>query len=456
MVRPRRNCMISVRTKRSIIVYLSYILLVLHSFHSAKCTPASSSSTNDTPASSSQSTGLCFYFDNPADRTLEHAPNDFGIMTQDGFSPIIPKGTRIPVVKKQIYYTTKDYQLRAKIQVRQDTDIDLGTLTVYGIPPKRAGQAGVEVTFDVNQNGVITVSAMETSTRKVTKLSLASNSMNTVERTYLESGDKTFRKVTTTILGAWFWETHKHMTTRQRAVKEFESSKKAQEFVDNLNRLLEHQKKTYKDELSGSSQDTIEINEAFWIVMEKVAKDLKPMYIKANLPDGLTQLQYNQIFNNRMPIIINEITEGGKNLDLAGVKGTAWVQRGAQTVTTPKAESIDPEFFWKSGGYTQIPVNFAIVQNSLALLDKFSAFNATFYKQKGWSAEACSQGYDKVLDKLAGLCQMQPRRGAGEEQAELCAQVVEVFEQILRQGETDPMAMCWDNVIRTIYNEFGE
>ena len=83
------------------------------------------------------------------------------------FSTIIPRNTVIPTSRSEIYSTASERQEKVEIEVFQGENaiakenVPLGSFMVEGLPPKPAGAIQVEVTFDFDINGILTVTATE-------------------------------------------------------------------------------------------------------------------------------------------------------------------------------------------------------------------------------------------------------------------------------------------------------
>ncbi|MGP1593639.1 MAG: molecular chaperone DnaK [Treponema sp.] len=114
---------------------------------------------------------------------LDVTPLSLGIETMGGvFTPLINRNTTIPTRKSQVFSTAADGQTAVSIHVLQgergmaNQNRTLGNFDLVGIPPAPRGVPQIEVTFDIDANGIVHVSAKDLGTGKEQHIRIESSS----------------------------------------------------------------------------------------------------------------------------------------------------------------------------------------------------------------------------------------------------------------------------------------
>ena len=175
---------------------------------------------------------------------LDVTPLSLAIETAGGIATaMIPRNTTIPTRKSQIFSTYSDSQPGVEIKVLQGErplsrdNKQLGTFHLDGIPPAPRGVPQIEVTFDIDANGILNVSAKDLGTGKEQKISITGSSGLTKEEI-----DKMQR------------EAESHAEEDRKAKEAIELRNNA----DNLAYQCEKQLKDLGDKLDGATKTSVE------------------------------------------------------------------------------------------------------------------------------------------------------------------------------------------------------
>ncbi len=122
---------------------------------------------------------------------LDVTPLSLGVETLGGVTTkIIPRNTTVPVKKSEVFSTAADAQTNVEIHVLQgeremaSDNKSLGTFRLDGIPPAPRGMPQIEVTFDIDANGILSATAREKATGK--KQSISITGASTLDKSEVE------------------------------------------------------------------------------------------------------------------------------------------------------------------------------------------------------------------------------------------------------------------------------
>jgi molecular chaperone DnaK len=114
---------------------------------------------------------------------LDVTPLSLGIETLGGvLTTLIPRNTTIPTRKSEVFSTAADNQTSVEVHVLQGErplardNRTLGKFHLIGLPPAPRGVPQVEVTFDIDANGIVNVSAKDLGTQKEQKITITASS----------------------------------------------------------------------------------------------------------------------------------------------------------------------------------------------------------------------------------------------------------------------------------------
>jgi molecular chaperone DnaK len=175
---------------------------------------------------------------------LDVTPLSLGIETLGGvFTRLIERNTTIPTRKSEIFSTASDSQTSVEIKVYQgeramagDNKM-LGVFQLVGIPPAPRGIPQVEVTFDIDANGIMNVTAKDKATNNEQKITITSSSGLSKEEV-----DKMAR------------DAESHAGDDRKKKEEIESRNRADAMVYNIEKML----KEHRDKVNASDAKAVE------------------------------------------------------------------------------------------------------------------------------------------------------------------------------------------------------
>jgi len=214
---------------------------------------------------------------------LDVTPLTLGVETLGGvMTPLIPRNTTIPTSKSEIFSTAADNQTQVEIHVLQGErplakdNKSLGRFILDGIPPAPRGVPQIEVTFDIDANGILTVTAKDKATGKSQAIKITGSTGLTKEE--IERMKE---------------EAEKHMEEDQKEKERIEARNKA----DNMIYVAEKSLKEASDKVDKGLKESIEKKiKELKEILDKGTKEELEEKTKA-LSDELTkigQAMYNQ------------------------------------------------------------------------------------------------------------------------------------------------------------------
>lgn len=132
---------------------------------------------------------------------LDVTPLSLGIETKgDMMAPIVEANTTIPCQKKQVFTTSMDNQPMVEVNVLQGErkiasgNKSIGRFRLDGIPPYKAGVPQIEVCFDIDANGIVTVTAKDLGTNKEQHITISNNTLTDEEIKAIKEDAEKFKE----------------------------------------------------------------------------------------------------------------------------------------------------------------------------------------------------------------------------------------------------------------------
>ena len=245
---------------------------------------------------------------------LDVTPLTLGIETLGGVStPLIKRNTTIPTSASQVFSTAADNQTSVEINILQgerEMALDnksLGRFILDGIPPSHRGVPQIEVTFDIDANGLLNVSAKEKVTGKVQKVTVQGSTgldKSEVERIVkeAESNKEADKKRKETAEARNHAESLVHQS--KKAIIESEGK-----ISGEIKSEIEAQIKVVEEKILGDSKE--EIEKASNTLSETLAKYGDQLYKKEEQkPDGTSEPKKDNPDNKGNPNNSDEPIEG--------------------------------------------------------------------------------------------------------------------------------------------------
>jgi L1 cell adhesion molecule like protein len=160
---------------------------------------------------------------------LDVVPLSLGVAMEGNiFAPVVPRGNTVPCIKKRTFTTVVDGQSTVQFPVFQGErsscadNTSLGEFTLAPIPPMKAGEAALEVVFEVDVNGILKVTATEKSSGRTANITI-SNAVG---------------KLSTTEIEQMVEDAAKFKTSDEAFTKKFEAKQQLESYIGRVEELI--------------------------------------------------------------------------------------------------------------------------------------------------------------------------------------------------------------------------
>ncbi|EQB51682.1 hypothetical protein CGLO_08751 [Colletotrichum gloeosporioides Cg-14] len=199
---------------------------------------------------------------------LDVVPLSLGVAMEGNiFAPVVPRGNTVPTIKKRTFTTVADNQQTVQFPVYQgervncEDNTSLGEFTLAPIPPMRAGEAVLEVVFEVDVNGILKVTATEKTSGRSANITI-SNSVGKLSSHEIEN---------------MISDAEKFKTNDEAFSKRFEAKQQLESYIGRVEEIISDPTLSLK--LKRGQKDKIEqqVSEAMAAleITDSAAEDLK-------------------------------------------------------------------------------------------------------------------------------------------------------------------------------------